>query len=301
MIKKKVSVVIPYWKRPGCLNMLLWRLSQGSTPRDSYEVILCDGEPDEDSKHLVSFYSLFMDIIHIDLKSPRWTNPAWPRNVGYRCAAGTYLVMLDADYFPNETLIEDFLLSMGRAPYIWGYLVDSLKGRQIREDSHERELFLTKVAYGDTPAKPLYQAPIEDIFRILDIPRREWLSEPRLYCVPTSEILAIRGYDEDFVGYGEEDSDIYDRLRRRIGEPVKDFTSCAIHIYNGSTSQDGRRDIASNEQILAARLGTDVVRNRDRLWGAPRDSVCLFNYRGTTNPFIHKYSYDELVKAGEAS
>ena len=190
----KYSLIIPCYNKASRIEMMFWRLVNGTTPKEDFEVILIDGGSTDDLSKAIDSFKDSLNIIYIDTCYGRWENPARPRNIGYKLACGKYSIMLDADYLPAEDLLEQF----GKSLYddyfdiCYGYAVDSSFGV-----GHSEKVFRNNVRlYKDKEQIEIYKLPIKTMARVLMIPMNgpmpEWL-----FCVKTDTIKQIRAYDED--------------------------------------------------------------------------------------------------------
>jgi len=81
--------------------------------------------------------------------------------------------------------------------------------------------------------------------------RREW-------------IMKLRGFDEDYQGYGYEDDDMADRLRR--SGVTFEFTDIEVeHQWHPPAGLQG--DLSKGEAMYAAKRQEPVERNLGREWG----------------------------------
>ena len=83
------------------------------------------------------------------------------------------------------------------------------------------------------------------------------------FCVPTDTLRSMRGYDERFLKYGPEDSDLIRRLKRLGNQFKYDDTVFALHIHH-------ELETGGNEEMtdLARRIAREpATRNDPDTWG----------------------------------
>jgi glycosyltransferase involved in cell wall biosynthesis len=273
----KFSVIIPTFNRAKRLNILLWRLANGNYPKDKFEVIVVDGNSTDDTTNVVLSYRESLNIILINSGSGHWENPVRARNIAYYIAWGTYSVMLDADYVPSEDILSEFSWSLQSTDLVYGFAIDSSKG--FLGSRADDEIF-----YNITPKenKPLFTLPIVEQFNLLRLPgpgpMPEWL-----FATKTSIIREIGGYDLDYLNdYGREDSDIFQRLIRRVPNYHYNPRACCIHIYHSTAGPKHCRDVTVNHGIFERRMRQfpfEIKRNVGVNWGCVGSYKTLFSYR----------------------
>ena len=130
--------------------------------------------------------------------------------------------------------------------------------------------------------KHMYQYNIDFIYDYLKISKTRKCG-PWLYCIHTETMVAIKGYDEDLVGYGREDDDIYDRLKYKLslGERVVNNNISCIHVFHNTAGPGGKRDTHSNDEIYRKKkvnIASNYVRN-NKQWGDLKSGVVVYAYR----------------------
>lgn len=280
------SLIVPCYQKRSRIEKMFWRLSNSQTPKHDFEVVLVDGGSTDGIEEVVEQYKDKLNLIFIRSGATSWENPSRARNIGYRVAQGVFSIMLDGDYLPGEDMMEEFRRVMtGRTLLSYGYAIDSSHGLGY----HKESVFDNK--FGDTP---LYQMPIRKMMMLTGLPVKPEKLPEWLFCVSTDIMKQIHGYDEDYKGWGREDSDMYSRLNSydlvRVDTPM----AICVHIFHPSAGPNGQRDSSENHKLFEEKnkgLPNNVVRNGtyyDGNWGCLRTSGSFpYSYRDTTIPVYH--------------
>lgn len=120
---------------------------------------------------------------------------------------------------------------------------------------------LTKVRIG---SESLFDAPtVHDI--IANRCGVQNVSSYLHYAFATSSgvLKSMRGYDEDFVSYGYEDSDIFCRLMAAQYTIAPDYECTVIHLWHKSPDVS---NLGSMHNLFKSKNPLDIVRNHDG-WG----------------------------------
>jgi glycosyltransferase involved in cell wall biosynthesis len=171
-----------------------------------------------------------------------WTNPSRPMNVGFRRATGEYCIMQSAEIIHQTDCIRQFVAVLKEHPDQFAFArVVNWKDGQM----------------GCEYCGPTAQRPI-----------------PMLAAYRTEHIQAIRGMDEDFTMYGDDDTDLFDRLTKGLGlTPFWHHDIFGLH-QDHIRLTEGTSEMSSLYNMKTAQWAQgyiDHVRNKDREWGALDD------------------------------
>jgi glycosyltransferase involved in cell wall biosynthesis len=96
----EISVVVPTWRRPELLARCLHALMNQALAPSSFEIIVCDDGPDEDTRRLVRRLAAELAGSGLVLRYIPVTatqGPAGARNAGWRAARGAIVAFTDDD------------------------------------------------------------------------------------------------------------------------------------------------------------------------------------------------------------
>jgi len=251
----KVSVIVTTYNRPDALKRVLDGLVNQTRPPE--EVIIADdGSTDETQSMLTPF----LKHQQIDIKH------AWQADEGFRAArirnkailnaSGDYLVLLDGDCIPEPHLIEDHV-SLARKGCFF-------QGKRVLVN----EPAVDEFSFDDILSKGrLFQYALQGkisnshhIFRLPFLPsyRTRKLSGIRScnFGLFREDIFAVNGFNQEFKGWGREDSELVVRLfkygLKRIEHP---FKALVYHLWH---QENTRHNIDRNDQILENAMASDT-------------------------------------------
>jgi glycosyltransferase involved in cell wall biosynthesis len=254
----RVSIIIATFKRANLLDLGLWSLSRQNSDKDIEIVVVNDGIEDDTAKVCDSYRSIF-NIKYIfsgqrnkDIIKSRI--PGFALNIGVKQSSGDIIIL---------TCPEIFHLSNS---------VDLIANELI---SNDNILATPNVIYfdddGETTNKLLLDRTIKVDVKKVNRNREctQATQMPYFMGMYKKAFMDINGYDEDFIGYAGDDSDLIGRLRSNGLKHQKTFAE-VIHLFHGATN-DGRHhynnpDWVYNYNLFMDRKGR-VVRNENREWG----------------------------------
>jgi len=213
----KASVIICFYNRidmlPACLDSL-----RGSST-DFKEVVIADeGSSEEVVKKLTEISKNYdFPIIHAwhARQGPRRSAT---RNNGIRHATGDYLIFIDADFVMLPGAIHSHI-EAAKPGYFAAGRCKYTSEEQCREILAEgaSEARLERIYH------ELSEEPIENEHRRFvryELMHRLWLAPPKKvsfgghFSAFKKDVEAVNGYDENFVGWGGEDTDFAIRMVR---------------------------------------------------------------------------------------
>ncbi len=248
-----VSVIISTYNRPRYLE----RVIEGFFAQDQgpYELVIADDGSGEETANLIH---------GLVGKAPFPVRHVWHDDDGFRLAmirnkavarsGGDYLIFTDDDCVPTPFFIRDHAACAEAGSFIQGHRVllrESVS--EVFTVEHIRPAMLVSMALrGD--AKRVARAlrmpfPLVRRTRSLRGIRGCNMSMFR------TDFLAVNGFNEDFEGWGKEDSELAVRLFRNgtLRKDVK-FRACCFHLYHSHFDRSGLR---RNEELLERALGSE--------------------------------------------
>jgi glycosyltransferase involved in cell wall biosynthesis len=209
-----LSVVIPVYRQPRCLDLTLGSLGAQTLGRDAFEVIVVDDDSGDDTAAIVDAHRDRLDITLLTQQVNRGRAAA--RNRGAAAAKGDRIVFLDADSFADPGL---------------------LAAHHRFHEAHPGKVLLGARVEGDWGAatgRPITGAgrgPGEDMrYRMgLDPDRFPHSRVPWIFgythnmSLPSAHFHACGGFDETFSGWGHEDLELAYRLHVAAGRSTGYF------------------------------------------------------------------------------
>jgi GT2 family glycosyltransferase len=192
-MEKKISVVVPTYKRAALLSSCLIALSKQRMSQDDFEVIVVIDGPDAQTEELIGRLreEYIPSLSYITLSEN--SGPASARNIGWRNATAQLVAFTDDDCRPGPS----WLSSLWRA--------------------YEESGYAEKIAFSGKVIVPLPERPTDFELNTAHLETADFITAN---CACTKAALeAVAGFDERFRMAWREDSDLEFGLLER-GVPV---------------------------------------------------------------------------------
>jgi len=244
----KTSVIISTYNRPKYLQRTIEGYLRQSRLPDEI-IVADDGSTDETAITLENIQkSTSIKIFHV-----------WHEDIGFRAAhirnramasaTGEYLIISDDDSIPCSTLVEDHLKFSEKGCFIQGHR--ALLGQTVSQDFTFKDISLMTLFYlmlkgqaGNILNAVRLPLPLIKVSQSLKGIRSCNMSFFR------KDIITVNGFNEDFKGWGKEDSELEARFYK-YGLRRKDikFRACCYHLYHRHYSRDSlERNLALLEK-----------------------------------------------------
>ena len=251
------SLFVSTYEMPRHLELVLAALERQSSI--DFELLICDDGSGAETKEIVDRFIV---------RAPFPVRHFWQDHQGFRkCrilnealrnARGETAIFLDGDCIPHRDYVRDHLEQQSEASYC--------AGRRVELGSWlSATLTPEKVGMGyfDRPnldlALSVLKGDSEHLQRAFRVPvpaLRRWLGMEKVddlkgcnYSVARKHLIAINGFDEEYEGYGREDTDIEIRLQN-LGLKIRSLKGLALqfHVWHPrrefTPSNDSRLDEA---------------------------------------------------------
>ena len=228
----KVSVIITTYNNPSFLKKVLdGFFSQESTP---HELIVADDGSGNDTALLIKDFSEIVPfpVLHV-----------WQENKGFRAArirnksikrsSGDYIILLDGDCVINSSFISDHL-SMSEKGFF-------IQGKRILVNKNATTDFTHAHANSyPTLIKMALTGKISNFHHLIRLPYIPPVKNRRLDNIKScnmsffkEDIAAVNGFNEDFVGWGNEDSELACRFYKYgLRKKVHHFMGVCFHLWH---------------------------------------------------------------------
>lgn len=263
----KISIIVTTYNRPAALNLVLAGLAkQAINPNTEWEVLIADdGSKKETSDLIAAWQNNFpCHLVHV-----------WHEDIGFRAGAirnraaaqstGDYLVFLDGDCVPMPDFVNQHASLAESGWYIAGnrvllsesftHTLLSMNDAIQIMDWSVWQWMAAKLQTKTNRALPWLRLKLSTM-RKKRHSRWEVVKSCNL-AVWKSDFVAINGFDEDFSGWGHEDSDFAVRLLR-LGISIKDgrYAVPVLHLWH---QENDRSKQAENWQKLEATLNSHHI------------------------------------------
>lgn len=266
-----ISVIITTYNRPDALRLVLLALTQQTLLPN--EVIIADDGSGNETRLLIDQLSsqLNYSLKHVWQKDEGF-QAAKIRNKAVLCTNNNYLIFLDGDCIPFPDFVEQHCLL---AEPHW-----FVSGHRILLEKNLTEKILKKFLpiYKDSALRWLlyyFHRQTNRFFPLLRIrlnklrklSSRRWQGAKSCNLgLWKKDFLTVNGFDESFIGWGYEDSDLVIRLiRAGIKRKSGKFAIPVIHLWHHQNNRD-KEQINLNllkqiteDQRTCAKIGINKV------------------------------------------
>lgn len=254
-----VSLIISTYNQPNVLHLCLQSILAQSRMPD--EVIIGDDGSDDRTRRLVDDFAVGCPVPVIHLWHPdEGFRLATMRNKCIARASGDYIVQIDGDVVLSRHFIADHTAAARPGHYA--------KGSRLRLNPVATSKVLT-TGYIDHFFSPLSSSLLKDREKAVRLPR--CLAVPLSHRYHTrgtglganlgfwrSDLLAINGYDEAFVGWGGEDNDLELRLQANGIKTFKLFRCGLVrHLWHRESANP---DLEKSLQYIKHKLADGQLR-----------------------------------------
>ena len=264
----KATLLLATYEMPRHLELVLTGLDR-QTYRD-FEIIICDDGSSAQTKEIIEKFSgqSSLAVKHL-----------WQEHQGFRkCkilnaalseAQGDTLIFLDGDCVPHRDFVYDHVTQQETGRFLAGRRVElgetissGLTAQEVKDGFFDfpRPKLIWSVFKGETShLQRTLRFSIEAVRKKLGMEKIDDLKGCN-YSVAKSDLLAINGFDEDYEGYGREDTDIEIRLTN-LGLMIKSLKGLALqfHVWHPrrefTPKNDDRLEIVRSSKKVRCKNG----------------------------------------------
>ena len=262
------SVVVPTYNRPDALEAVLLSLAEQTC--DDFEVVVAD---DGSTGETAQAIARLRDTVGYDLKHARQEDDGFRaarvRNLGSLATEGDYIIFLDGDCLVLPDFIETHRWLAERGWWVRGHRVDLNEGLTRRVLARETEV----------TGWPLWRWAIAramgQVHRVGPLVRyraqafrkgrsHRWAGARSCNLgIWRDDFVAVDGFDESYVGYSREDSDLVIRLINNgvLRKEGKNAVS-VIHLWH---LLETRAHFERNDELMREVLESGATRARSGL------------------------------------
>jgi glycosyltransferase involved in cell wall biosynthesis len=246
-----VSLIITTYNRPDYLDKVLaGALLQRTLPQ---EIIVADDGSDDRTAQVVEKWrkTASRPLLHVR-QQDRGFRLARIRNKAVKRAAGEYLVFLDGDCVPSPHLISDHLDLAEEGHFFQGKRMllskessPLFEASRIDERGYLLRLFLKG---GVSNSHHLLRIPFFPALRSRNLRGMRGCNMG----FHRRDLIAVNGFNEEFVGWGREDSELAVRLYRYgLTRKTHPFRALCFHLWHEENARDR---LARNDELLREAL-----------------------------------------------
>lgn len=249
----KTSLIIATYNWPEALELVLQSVKQQYVLPN--EILIADDGSKNDTKELVTKWQNTFNVpIHHIWQEDNGFRLAEIRNKAIAKAKYEYIIQIDGDVILHKDFIKDHKRFAQKKCFITGSrtLVLQEKTQDIFNNKKANITFLSK---GIKNRFNAFRFPLFNVFfKPKNSPIEKMTSRIRGCNMSfwKQDLLDVNGYDEDFVGWGREDSDIVIRLIKNGGYRKKiKLAAIQFHLYH---KENSKNNLEINQELLERSL-----------------------------------------------
>jgi len=288
-----VSIIIPVYNRFEKLGKTIAALTHSTYPLDLIEIIIADDGSSDHPDNLVDMFKSYFSIKYVR-QADKGFRASKIRNKGMKAASNESIIFIDCDMLPEPTLVEAFmkylhvsskLILLGGRRYV---NTDEFSIQDVINDIQPILELPSQCA--DTGRGPVADEPPTEDWRYKIYRTTDNLKSAKYpfntYCagnigLKKSLYNQVGGFDESFVNWGMEDTEIGYRLFQAGAWfiPVEDAKALHQEPPNGSneTNRDLGRNI-SEKQFVEKCPAKYRIYEENRTYEVPKVSVYIPAY-----------------------
>lgn len=252
----KVSLIISTYNFPKALNLCLQAVLRQTLMPD--EVLIADDGSDQETRSLIEHYrSIFpMQLKHL-WHEDKGFRKSKILNAAIREAMGEYIVQIDGDIVMDSRFIEDHLRFAAKGFFLTGSRVlvgEELTHKAMQEEAFSPSLFTCGLHHRENALRLPWLTPLFFSHRRVNGCNMSFWRE---------DLFAINGYDEAMEGWGAEDTDLADRLKRNdVKQKHIKYMAIQYHLHHNIFS---RASLREHENKLQQNQRNGIVRCKQGL------------------------------------
>lgn len=248
------SIIITTYNRPDALAKVLDGLRHQTRPADEI-IIADDGSGPETLETVCGFARDFPRPIYHVRHEDRGFRAAEIRNKAIQKSAGDYIVLLDGDCIPTKYFLADHLALAEKGFFFQGKRV-LINKRLATTFTHEDTASALK------RLKCVFSRNISNRHHLIRMP-----FFPAFSAIGSSgirscnmgffrkDIVAVNGFNQDFLGWGREDSELAARFRRYgLKRREHPFMAVCYHLWH---EENNRNHLGVNDELLKRTINSN--------------------------------------------
>jgi glycosyltransferase involved in cell wall biosynthesis len=255
------TLIITTYNWPKALEIVLMGVENQTLLPD--EILIADDGSTEETSNLIKKWQtkLKTTIIH-----------SWQEDIGFRLATsrnkaiakstGDYIIMIDGDLVLHPNFIKDHVIHCNKNQFVIGT-------RVLLKDDYSKQLlskkninFSVNNNYILANSKNLINNSFLSKICSYKTTSYKQVRGCNMACFKT-DLIKVNGFNEDFIGWGREDTEIVVRLlnAKIIRKNVK-FNANVLHIFHPEST---RKMLITNELILKKTISEKLIRCQNGL------------------------------------
>jgi glycosyltransferase involved in cell wall biosynthesis len=260
------SVIVTTYQRPEALKKVL--LALGCQTRPAQEIVVADDGSGPDTGAMITDLAARLTVpVHHVWHEDRGFRAAEIRNRAIQRSTGDYILLLDGDCIPSRQFIQDHLHLSESGHFVQGKRVLVNRGCVSNFGPKTPHSFKALVRLALTGG-------VSNAHHLLRLPFLPARSSTSMSGIKTcnmgfhrEDIYAVNGFNQDFVGWGREDSELAVRFYKYgLKRKTHAFMAICFHLWH---RENDRTRLTENDEILARAIAADTHRCTNGLTHSP--------------------------------
>lgn len=251
----KISLLITTYNSPKFLKLVLDSVRQQIVLPD--EVVIADDGSGEETRSLIEKEqeSFPVPLLHV-WQEDKGFRAAKSRNNGVKSSSGDYIIFVDGDIILDRRFIHDHKFFAKKGYFVQGRRVHL---NQQRSEAIVEQMVLPRLNFFSrgillNRIHLIHSKVFRNLYAYKGHPQRGESIISANLGVWKSDLLKVNGFNEEFVGWGMEDSELGIRLMNAgVRMRFLKFSAIGIHLFH-----ENERFFNENAQ----RLLNDAIKNK---------------------------------------
>lgn len=251
----KTALLVSTYNWPEALQLVLDSIKRQTSLPD--EILIADDGSTEETKALIEVFSNSVNIPVIH---------SWQDDKGFRkskilnktiaASNADYIIQIDGDCILHKNFVEDHIKNVLPNTYLYGSRVNILPAYVNEVLKHKIINFTVLSKEIKNKTRSIHLPFLSSFFKIHPQISRKFRGCNVSYW--RNDFIEINGYNEEFEGWGREDSDLVIRMMN-LGIQAKRLRYCGIvyHIYHKINS---KQNLELNNSIEQNTIKNKIIR-----------------------------------------
>lgn len=243
--KPEISIIVSTYNWPEALDLVLIALN--SQTYHNFEVLVADDGSTDSTQQLVEMHqAIYRQPLHHIWHEDLGFRLSAIRNRAIKQAQGEYLIFLDGDCIPRNNFVEAHATLAEATKFVTG-------NRVLLSKPFTQTVLSNKIPVHHNSLlkwiKHRWSGEINRLLPLLTLSLKWWRDHNSTQwrraigcniAVWKRHLLLVNGFDEDFVGWGYEDSDLVIRLiNSEIYRKEGRYATGVIHLWHPEKKKNG--------------------------------------------------------------
>lgn len=250
----KVSVIVSTYDSPAYLQKVLDGFLCQKRPPD--EIIIADDGSGEDTAELIQRSSALFSfpLLHV-WQENKGFRAGKIRNSGIARSSGDYIILLDGDCVVDRNFVLDHL-SLAEEGYF-------IQGKRVLVNKESMEYFDHQHANSFLMLwKMALTGRLSNVHHLIRLPYTLSVRNKKLVGIKScnmsffrKDVMAVNGFNENYVGWGNEDSDLACRfIKYGLTKKTSPFRAVCFHLWHPTNKTIGNL----NKRLLDDTINADI-------------------------------------------